>query len=573
MNKDYQQIADYIRQRSQSPEYREFMINLLTEMVDVRNTVDQPLAEITAQELKVFKVLEKSLKSFIGSDVTLEYAPIDPAIADHPYYTNPYYTADANHPNGLPVRQAYKDRCNLFAMVKPKKSTDKGNPVLLNAHVDTVAPFYPSRVDETYVHGRGACDDKGPVVTLAASMKLLAEVEEKFGPIASQPRCYQFVIEEEPGGNGSLSAALDKRFKNYQAIISEASLCVPYPANRGAMWFKMEIDLPSGCNTAQAIPFIFVEFAKEGQKLREETNLPLFPKNYIQVNLGSLNSFGRHPSAVQDYIPWEISVKSSSQTIEKIISLLHEKINSGLDQYTKVYEDRTKQIDPETKVVKLEGHYRLTPTEQIDGGYRFKLEIFGIGGHMSAMLLCDNALIKAGYVMDSVISGLSKISDIQAEYALSEKTFNPAQLLVTGGVGFTAAHPMAQLQKRMRDAAARGLERYNQLAKKNALAQGIRMTFDMLHNEAYASDVNCPAMKAIESAYKTMNLPWPKPLAWRASCDARIYGNNGYDTVVLGPGNLIDAHSDHEKIAISELHKCLEMITLATLDLITGRYE
>jgi acetylornithine deacetylase/succinyl-diaminopimelate desuccinylase-like protein len=574
MKNDLKKMADAIHQKSQSSEYRDFMISLLTEMINVRNTPDQPLSEIAAQESKVFNVLEKALTKFIDSNVSLEHAPINPAIASHPYYTNPYYTADANHPNGLPVEQVYKNRCNLFARVQPKEASMQGKPVLLNAHVDTVAPFYPASVDETYVHGRGACDDKGPVVVLAASLKLLAQIEKEFGAIPAQPRVYQFVIEEEPGGNGSLSAALDPRFKNYQAIISEATLCVPHPANRGAMWFKLELNLPADCNTAEAIAFVFAELAQLGQKLREETNQPLFPKNYIQVNLGSLDSFGKHPSAVQDYAAWELTVKSSSMSIDAITVALNEQVQMGLKRYCSCYEDRTEEIDTETQKSRLKEHYRLALIDQANGQYRFKLEFFGIGGHMSALLLCDNALIKSGYVLESLIANLQSRPEMTVDFALAEDAFDFHRLLVTGGVGFTAVHPMTELQKRMKAAVARGLERYAKTAGKSQVSSdAIRMTFDMLHNESYASPVDCPAMKAMESAYQTMNLPWPKPLAWRASCDSRIYGNNGYDTVTFGPGNLADAHSDHERIAIAELQKGLEIITLATLALITGRYE
>jgi acetylornithine deacetylase/succinyl-diaminopimelate desuccinylase-like protein len=77
-------------------------------------------------------------------------------------------------------------------------------------------------------------------------------------------------------------------------------------------------------------------------------------------------------------------------------------------------------------------------------------------------------------------------------------------------------------------------------------------------------------MKAFESAYRVMNLAWPKPIAFRASCDARIYGNSGHNTITFGPGNLADAHSDHEKISIEDLQKGLQLITLTTLALTSG---
>ncbi|MFA5864368.1 MAG: M20/M25/M40 family metallo-hydrolase [Phycisphaerae bacterium] len=560
---DFKEIAEFVGRRARSKEYRDFMVNLLCELIDINTTTStQPLPQIVANERKTFDVLEQALREFAGPDVTFERSPINPQIAQHPYYTHTYYTADAKHPLGLPVEESYRDRFNLLAIVNPKQKSDNGKPVVLNAHVDTVSPFYPSRVDDKYVHGRGSCDDKGSVVALAAGMKLLTEVQAKFGIIPSQQQVYQFVIEEEPGGNGSLSADLDKRFAGYEAIICEATINVPHPANRGAMWFQMDMDMSSqNVNAAQIVPFIIRELAREGQKLRAETNLPLFPKEYIQVNFGTLNNFGRHPSAVNDFVAYEFTVNGN------MTAQIKQAIDAGVAFYCQNYADRTKETNPETNQPKLQQHYNLT--ESSEG--KFKLEIFGVGGHMGAMLLCDNALIKTGYIMQELITQMKKRRD--REGVCIEATIEgsyPSKLVMTGGVGFSPSHRMSDLQQRLRAAAVRGIKQFNEISKTNVSETVFNMTFDKLHNEAYASPVDCPAMKAFEAAYRVMNLPWPKPIAFRASCDARIYGNSGYNTITCGPGNLADAHSDHEKISIEELQKGLEIITLTTLSLTTG---
>jgi len=144
---------------------------------------------------------------------------------------------------------------------------------------------------------------------------------------------------------------------------------------------------------------------------------------------------------------------------------------------------------------------------------------------------------------------------------------------VTGGVGFTPTHAMATLQQRMRATVARAIGIYNQCVHKSVPDTLFTMTFDMLHNEAYASPVDCPAMQAFERAYGEMGLAWPRPVAFRASCDARIYGNSGHNTITFGPGDLADAHSQHEKISLEQLQKGLALITLVTLFLTTGRFS
>jgi acetylornithine deacetylase/succinyl-diaminopimelate desuccinylase-like protein len=539
------------------------MVNLLCDLVAVETTTtNRKLSDIVAGERRVFEILEKAIKPFLGPQVTLEHSPINPEIGKHPYYTRTYYTADKEHPQGLPVEDSYRNRFNLLALVKPEQINSSGRPVILNAHIDTVSPYVPCRKDDTAVYGRGACDDKGSIVMLAAALRLQLEIQAKFGPIPAQPNVYQFVIEEEPGGNGSLSAALDPRFKGYEAIVCECTLNIPYPAGRGAMWFQMDMDTAGSAPAAEIIPFVLVELAKEGQKLREETNLPLFPKDYVQVNTGSLGTFGRHPSAVNDYIPYEIKVPDSVSMTQ-----LHEIITPAVAEYCRIYKDRTTETNPQTNQPKLKQHYQLTPT----GAGQFKLEVFGVGGHMGAMLLCDNALIKTGYILSALIKDLRGRFGPDAEFRLAEENANLSKLTLTGGVGFTPSHRMADLEGRLREAAHRGIRNYNEMAKSKVDTKTIRMTYDKLHNEAYASPTDCPGKKAFEKVYKTMNMPWPKPAAWRASCDARIYGNNHYNTIVCGPGDLADAHSDHEKITIEQMQQGLEMITLTTLLLTTGR--
>ncbi len=567
------EITEFIKERAHSREYLDFMTGLSQKLIDIDNTPEQPLSQIQANEAKAFEILEDVIKEFTDSQTSFERAPIDPSISEHPYYTNPYYTADKGHPNGLDVEKVYKDRFNLFAIVKPVERSSEGASLILNAHMDTVAPFFPSKVDDKYIHGRGSCDDKGMVVMLAASMKLMEDVRKKFGNIPAGERVYQYVIEEETGGNGSLSASKDARFKGHEVIVCEATNQMPHPANRGAMWFKLELETEKEkVNSLEIVPFVIVELAKEGQKLRDETNLKLFPKNYVQVNFGTLNSFGKHPSAINDYLSFDLEIQSEHAAEAEITSQLNEIINSALSQYFQSYPDRTKEIDEESNSPALAANYKLDAVEIASDSIRYKLEIFGLGGHMSALLLKDNALIKAGYILQSVINACKKVAGRHIRIFADEKDFSPAKQVITGGVGFSPAHRMVDLRSRMKEAVSRGIAGYNQSTGSHLGLSIFNMTFDMLHNEAYESPIDCPAMKGFEWAYRQMKMDWPTPVAFRASCDARIYGNNGQNTITFGPGDLRFAHSDRERLEISELQKGLELITLTTLRITTGKF-
>src|SRR5262249_35635502 len=85
------------------------------------------------------------------------------------------------------------ERMNLFARW--------GDPVVtLSTHMDTVPPFVPSREDEEYIWGRGACDAKGILAAmLVAAEKLLEEGTRNFGLL--------LLAGEERNSAGALAAA------------------------------------------------------------------------------------------------------------------------------------------------------------------------------------------------------------------------------------------------------------------------------------------------------------------------------------------------------------------------------
>lgn len=92
-------------------------------------------------------------------------------------------------------------RDNIFAAF--------GTPIVtLSTHLDTVPPFFPSREDDDYIWGRGACDVKGIIASMiCAAEDLLAEGTRDFGLL--------FVVGEERNSAGAYHAARNPRGSRY----------------------------------------------------------------------------------------------------------------------------------------------------------------------------------------------------------------------------------------------------------------------------------------------------------------------------------------------------------------------
>jgi len=76
------------------------------------------------------------------------------------------------------VRQTVAEgRDNIYA-----HRPDRKPRLIFNSHIDTVPPYFPARVDETHIHGRGACDTKSLIAAqLLAAQTLVDEGREDVG--------------------------------------------------------------------------------------------------------------------------------------------------------------------------------------------------------------------------------------------------------------------------------------------------------------------------------------------------------------------------------------------------------
>ncbi|MEN3340380.1 MAG: acetylornithine deacetylase [Acidobacteriota bacterium] len=91
------------------------------------------------------------------------------------------------------VEQAIARGCaNVIATLDPPL-------VVLSTHYDCVPPFFPSRVENGRLYGRGACDAKGILAAqVAAAERLRASGERRVGLL--------FVVGEERGSDGAVAA-------------------------------------------------------------------------------------------------------------------------------------------------------------------------------------------------------------------------------------------------------------------------------------------------------------------------------------------------------------------------------
>ena len=136
----------------------------------------------------------------------------------------------------VPGHESYQGRPNVLVSLPGRGG---GRSAIVNTHTDVVpAPsaMFEAIAANGVVRGRGACDAKGQVVTLLLALLALRELGvELSGDVEAQ-----FVIEEEAGGNGSLSAILGGCRADAAIVLEPTGLGVR-SANRGAVWFTLAV--------------------------------------------------------------------------------------------------------------------------------------------------------------------------------------------------------------------------------------------------------------------------------------------------------------------------------------------
>lgn len=550
--------------RARGADTQTYIQKLLLELCRIDTTPKPDVTVMRDAEAKCFQILEHQLNALSFANGRMERRLINPAIQSHPYYSLPHFTKTATRPAGLSAEQTYAGRSNLIYIAPGRKGKSSGKSVAINAHVDVVAPYFPPRVKDGIVLGRGACDDKGPVVAMVAALKILSDVMTPADLKWNRNVVAMFVIEEETGGNGSLSLAMDRELKRLydSVLVGECAGLNIYPANRGAVWYKAELKPPPGVSAFEMSAFVIEEMEKQGAAIRAESRHPLFPQRPVQTCHGIIGPFGEHPSRICGEVSFKIQF--SRKPDKNTETLARDCLESGLAGYVGLYGDKTRVVDLNTGKPMVARHYDARRE-----GNGFEVKVHGATGHMGAIRERDGAITKMAHLVRSLVFSRTKLSASGAMQL--ELGGNPSgkSLILEGGQGFVPTHTIDEVMERMRRAAQRGAENYLRLCSQNENgAQAVTVAYEKLHNAAFDGDPDSPTMRNAIAAAKLSGLWREEPVTgWTVSCDARLFATEypGMPVLTFGPGELAVAHSDREQIALRDVAKAAEFLALFLL--------
>lgn len=203
------------------------------------------------------------------------------------------------HPGGVVERLPVEEnRFNLLA--------SWGRPVVtLSTHIDTVPPFFPSREDDDCIWGRGACDTKGIIAAMIASVDgLLGSGIRNIGLL--------FVVGEERNSVGAYTAAKVDRGSRF-IINGEPTENKLALGSKGALRFEI---LAAGRMAHSAYPELGVsaiEKLLDALSAISKIELPVDPVlGRSTLNIGTIAG-GRAPNVIPDAAKAEIFIRLVDQ--------------------------------------------------------------------------------------------------------------------------------------------------------------------------------------------------------------------------------------------------------------------
>jgi acetylornithine deacetylase len=183
------------------------------------------LVTTSPYEQRAFPWLRTRMEA-LGAHVSEE--PRHSSLPNHPAANHNAYLA-------MPAEERSNLHAQLPAVAAPVRT-------LFSAHVDVIPAgarfehaFEPEVLDDALV-GRGAADTKGNVVMLLAALRFIADAKLT----RTRDVAVDFVVEEETGGNGALSAALHGRAADEVVVLEPTGLEV-FHGHRGCLEFTLDV--------------------------------------------------------------------------------------------------------------------------------------------------------------------------------------------------------------------------------------------------------------------------------------------------------------------------------------------
>lgn len=197
-----------------------------TLLPEARRLLEKLIAEpsLSGRESTALERLEDAFRP-LSASTEVRRIPMCDELKQDEHYSSPIEGLD------------YADRYNLHVRLGPAASATR---LIINGHLDVVPPSpgmshaFTPRFDEGVLYGRGACDDKGPVV----SAWLACAILDRIGFRPKEGISLHFVCEEENGGNGTLAMVREGEMAD-ACIVLEPTALHPVPSVRGAVWFRL----------------------------------------------------------------------------------------------------------------------------------------------------------------------------------------------------------------------------------------------------------------------------------------------------------------------------------------------
>lgn len=225
----------------------------------------------------------------------------------------------ATYNGTVEMEEVEPKRYNVFACF--------GSPVVtLSTHMDTVPPYVPSRVDDEFIWGRGACDTKGIVASmLKAAEGLLEKGVRDFGLL--------FVVGEERNSAGAQYAATHPRGSKY-IINGEPTENQLALGSKGALRYEL---VARGRMAHSAYPELgdsainkLLDALEAIRKVRLPVDDVLGPST---LNIGTVQG-GRAPNVIPDEARAEIFIRlvgDSSSTKKALKEAVGGALNNGVE--------------------------------------------------------------------------------------------------------------------------------------------------------------------------------------------------------------------------------------------------
>lgn len=547
------------------PSIQQWAGSLIKNLCLIDTTTKADLTVLGKNEDATFFTIKQVIGKYLDSTHTISLQPIDQSIASDPYYTTPHY-AGSCFGN---FEQVYNHRKNLFIC-----DTRRGDfhRWLLHAHIDTVPPFLPVRYDDTTIYGRGSVDVKSGIVAIALVLRFLSELAASTTgrEISSNMPIVDvaFTIDEETGGNGSLSVAHNLNFNTpYSVIVLEPTLNIPHPANRGAIWFQLKLDQKK--SKASTPPFdviallsteVLKELYFEGKKLKEEGVHKLFLPEHVQTCIGIWGDFGIFPASSCQEVLFFLSVPWTKPVTNQQPNEFNKPIANS-DTVTLEHHLNELLINQsrEHGLVISRNNLDLTHVSTDENEKVYTIRVKAKSGHMGSLKRDTDAAIQAAFLMSAIHElGIGKVS-----------MNNCHPLLIEGGQGFTPSHPMDHVATRIRNACKRGLDHGCKLLDIDTRQFKLDVCFEKIHNEAFCSDLEALGVVKLRQAaiaVGTITEDQVTSQGWQASCDARIFARDCKDVTTFGPGPLELAHNPDEHVKIEDILKAAAIIFLTIIE-------